>query len=53
MWLPAAGAALFLATGIWWATRPGPPPVVDQAEVTSGDAGSADGNADVKTEAGK
>jgi hypothetical protein len=36
MWMPVLGVALFLAAGIWWATRPvplapAPPPVVPSA----------------------
>ncbi len=26
MWLPALGAALFIAVGLWWAVTPSPPP---------------------------
>ena len=33
MWLPALGAALFIAVGLWWAVTPSPPPPPpDEAE---------------------
>ena len=27
MWLPALGAALFIAVGLWWAVTPSAPPI--------------------------
>jgi hypothetical protein len=37
MWLPALGAVMFLAAGIWWATRPvyHPPPEPEPAPKAS------------------
>ena len=35
MWLPALGVALFLAYGIWWATRPSPLPPPEPAPAAS------------------
>jgi hypothetical protein len=38
MWLPALGAALFLAAGVWWLARPqpAPEPVTSAAAVDGG-----------------
>lgn len=52
MWLPAVGVALFLAVGIWWATRPEdkPPPAPETTAATldagpeAGEAGGAAGH---------
>ncbi len=42
MWLPALGVALFLAYGIWWATRPTPlPPPEPEAAASASVAASA------------
>ena len=38
LWLPALGVLLFVATAVWWATRPAPPPVVDAAAAASASA---------------
>ena len=38
MWLPALGAVLFLAVGLWWATRPAPPAAI--AQDSAADAGA-------------
>jgi hypothetical protein len=41
MWLPALGAALFVAVGLWWAvTPPAAPPPAPETSV-SGSAGAA------------
>jgi hypothetical protein len=43
MWLPAIGVLLFLAVGIWWATRPvekpPEPPAAEETAAAPGDAG--------------
>jgi hypothetical protein len=49
MWLPAVGALLFLAAGIWWVTRP-EPPKLDQADL---DAAVEAAAADAAPDAGK
>lgn len=43
MWLPALGVALFLAVGIWWATRPEyhPPPPAPAPSASAAPSGSA------------
>jgi ferric-dicitrate binding protein FerR (iron transport regulator) len=45
MWLPALGAAVFLAAGLWWLARPQPPQDSTQQAATGVDAG-ADAGAD-------
>jgi hypothetical protein len=46
MWLPALGAALFVAAGVWWALQPKAKPPADIAPETaaSAPASAASGN---------
>lgn len=45
MWLPALGAALFVAVGIWWATRPEEKPAPVETTAEALDAGPEAGEA--------
>jgi hypothetical protein len=52
MWLPALGALLFALAGVWWATRPVPPPIAADAAVDAGDHGGGSAPAAANNVAG-